>query len=95
MAHRRLNDKKANRLRGALTNTPPLYIDLVEYLVDNHRVGFRRLTKTKARQLLLDGKVKVGSHTVGRIEVEVAGKKKWVLNPYLPSHQRSEIMVVA
>ena len=93
MSKRSLNLKKANKLRKAMRRTPPKYIDLVQYLTDR-RVGYKRLSKRQAREKLLAGRVMVGSHRVGRLEVELLGEKRWVLDHYLPADKRIEIFVL-
>lgn len=57
------------RLRKALNRqTPIAYIDLVDWLKTR---GYAQ-TSGKARELLTDGKVRVGSHAVGRKRALVA-----------------------
>jgi hypothetical protein len=94
VAKRPVLDKKVNRLRKALRNTPPAFIDLEDWLIDRKYVQ----TKGAARKLLLDGKVKVESHTVGRIalDVNIGGDdegKKYVLYPFIPAQYRNDITV--
>lgn len=62
MSHRPIVRKKANRLRKALRRTPDRHIDLVEWMVARHLAP----TRKAARAMILDGKVKSESHTVGR-----------------------------
>lgn len=96
MSHRSIQDKKVARLRKALRPGIPAYIDLVEWLVDHHRPApHRRLTKRQARQLLIDGRVRVGANRVGRLEIELLGQKKWVVDPLLPAKFRNEILVTS
>ena len=90
MSHRSTQEKKANKLRKALRPGIPVYLDLVEWLVDHHKV-----TKKQARQMLLDGKVRVGANRVGRLEIEVLGQKRWVVDPMLPAKFRNEILVTS
>jgi hypothetical protein len=95
MSQRASQQKKASRLAKALRNTPPTYFDLVDYVVHHHRIGYKKPTKTQARQMILDGKVMVGSHRVGRVEVEaLPGVKEWVLAPHIPSEQRKELVIL-
>ena len=94
MSERPILQKKANRLRKALRNTPPRYFDLVQYVIDHHRVGHKRLSKRQARDMILEGKVAVDSHKVGRLEVEVLpGVKEWVLDPILPVEHKSRLLI--
>lgn len=95
MAKRPLLEKKVRRLRKALRNTPPTYIDLVQYLTD------RRLAKSKkhARELMVAGKVMVDSHKVGRIQVPdlINGDEndmRWIPQPLLSSQHRGNIVVL-
>jgi hypothetical protein len=87
VARRPIATKRALRLRKAFRRSPASYIDLVTYLMDRRYAD----TKGKARQMLLDGKVRVGSHKVGRVE---AGNDRTILSPYLPADQQSQILVV-
>ena len=89
MSSRPQKDKQIARLRKALRNTPPVSIDLIQWLVDHKKVSRRR-----AKEMILEGKVMVDSHKVGRVEVEVLGRKEWVLAPYLPAYHRRDIVVV-
>ena len=94
MSKRARIDKRANRLRKALRNTPPASIDVVQYVMDHHRLeNRRRPTRAQAVEMVLAGKVTVGSHKVGRYEVDLLGHKEWVLDPHIPAHQRSEIVI--
>lgn len=96
MSHRPISEKKVARLRKALRPGVPVYLDLVEWLVDHHRPApHRRLTKRQARQMLLDGRVRVGANRVGRIEIELLGKKQWRVDPLLPAKFRNELLVTA
>jgi hypothetical protein len=94
MSHHASQQKKARRLAKALRNTPPTYFDLVDYVVHHHRIGYKKPTKTQARNMILDGKVMVGSHRVGRMEVETVLGKEWVLTPHIPSEQRKELVIL-
>lgn len=96
MSRRPIEEKKLRRLRKALRPGVPVYFDLVEWLVDHHRPApHRRLTKKQARQMLLDGRVRVGANRVGRLEIELLGQKKWVVDPLLPAKFKSELLVTA
>ena len=93
MSERPLLQKKAARLRKALRNTPPRYFDLVQYVVDHHRIGYKRLTRRQARDMILEGKVRVDSHTVGRQEIDLLGQKEWVLSPYIPVEHKARLLI--
>jgi len=96
VSHRPIKDKKAARLRKALRPGVPAYLDLVEWLMDHYRPApHRRLTKKQARQMLLDGRVRVGANRVGRLEIELLGNKKWVVDPLLPTKFRNELLVTS
>ena len=90
MSKRPTQIKRAKRIRKAFRRSLPRYINLVEYLTDRRLASSKRV----ARQMLLDGKVRVGSHKVGRIEVEILGQKQWAVDPYVPAEKRNEILVV-
>lgn len=63
MAKRPTHAKKMRRLRKALNRqTPIAFIDLVDWL----KTRGHAQTTGEARELLVDGKVRVGSHAVGR-----------------------------
>lgn len=92
MSHRPIAEKKLNRLRKALRRTPTTYIDLVEWLQD-HRYA---QTAGGARKMLVEGRVHVDSHVVGRLQVPVPFKpdeKEWIPDPLLLAHHRKSIVV--
>lgn len=68
MAKRPILQKKLARLRKSVNRQPlPVYIDLVDWLQTRGHATSNR----KAVELLKDGKVKAGSHTVGRTRLPV------------------------
>lgn len=91
-ARNRRDQKQLRRLRKALRPGLDSYINLIEYLTD------RRLARSKreARQMCLDGRVRVESHVVGRLEVEdvaAPGGKKFIVFPIVPAASRGRILV--
>lgn len=86
-------EKQVRRLERSLRTTLDAKIDLIDYLVT------RKLAKSKreARQMCLDGKVKVASHVVGRLgpvkDATAPGGERYVLFPYVPAAARGEILV--
>lgn len=92
MSKRPIQDKKLRRLKKALRPSTPSFINLIEWLRDR---GYAQ-TAGEARKLLLDGKVKVESHTVGRVEVDNPLKKDdkiMVIQPLTPAGNRKDIRV--
>lgn len=93
MSKRTINEKRAKKLAKALRNTPPVYFDLVQWLIDHKHAP----TKRAAREMLLEGRVRVGSHKVGFEEYDNPLKKDdkiKVLTPHLRSSLRSDVLVV-
>jgi len=95
MAKRSPIDKKLNRLRKSMRVSPPAFLDLVAWLRD-HRYA---QTAGAARKLILDGKVRHGSHTIGiRYEeaLDAKGEVEQVpyVYPYVPSEWRGELIVL-
>lgn len=80
----------------ALTRKPlPAYLDLVQFLVERRLVSSKR----EAREVILAGRVKANSHTLGVGEQpyltptgEVKTKK--VVFPHVPTDLRPDITVV-
>jgi ribosome-associated protein YbcJ (S4-like RNA binding protein) len=73
MAKRPIKDKQFKRLRKAINRRPlPAYVDLVWWLRSRGHAN----TSGQAIRLMLDGKVKLESHVVGRERVSriVAGQ---------------------
>lgn len=105
MAKRPIEQKKIARLRKLINRrTPPAYIDLVRWLKDR---GYAQTTGEAAR-LMVDGKVRVGSHAVGRerrlvapptslIEglqgVDKKPQEQWVPAPLIHAGLRSDLVV--
>lgn len=92
MSKRSIQDKKLRRLKKALRLSPPSFINLIEWLRDR---GYAQTTGA-ARSMLLAGKVKVESHTVGRVEVDnplKPGNKEWIIQPLTPAKNRKDIRV--
>lgn len=68
MARRPIEQKKLRRLRKAINRKPlTAYVDIEDWLVTRGHAKSKR----EARQLMVDGKVKAESHTVGRERVAV------------------------
>lgn len=89
----RKNSKEAKQRRRVLKqlkNTPPGYIDLIEYV----RVR-SNCTAGVAEKVLLSGALMVDSHPVGyKWQKNIAGESIKVLDRYVPSHLYDKIMVV-
>lgn len=67
MSHRPIEAKQMRRLRKTLNRRPlPAWIDLVWWLKSNRYAS----TTGQAIRLMLDGKVRMESHVVGRERVE-------------------------
>lgn len=74
MARRPIRDKQIARLRKAINRRPlPAHVDLVWWLRSNRYAD----TTGQAIRLMLDGKVRLESHVVGRERVArvIAGKE--------------------
>jgi hypothetical protein len=82
MSHRPLNQKRAERIRKVLRTEIPVYMDLVQWLMDHRHAK----TKREAREVLLAGRVTVGSHIVG-----VTRDGRYA--PHIPAKYRSELLV--
>lgn len=67
-------------------NTPPAYIDLIEYVKVR-----TRCTTTMAKRVLMSGALRVDSHPVGFKILDRSGKKE--LDPYLPAEYRHRITI--
>lgn len=83
--------KKAKRksdadhaIKRSLRNTPPAYIDLIDYV----KLRTRCSTST-AKRVLLAGALMVDSHPVGFKYY----RDQKVLDPYLPAEHRDKIVV--
>ena len=102
MAHRPIKGKQVRKMRKALRQSPPAFMDLIDWLKDHRHVQ----TSGAARKLLVEGKVRHGSHVVGRMQVPVIFNGEPVLDdegrpkmenvayPYVPSAFRSELIVL-
>jgi hypothetical protein len=89
MARRPIKDKQYARLRKAINRRPlPAYVDLVWWLRSRRHAD----TTGQAIRLLLEGKVKLESHVVGRERVSriVAGQtvEQWEPVTRIPGHLR-------
>lgn len=98
MAKRPINEKRAARMRKAMTRKPlPGYIDLVKWL----RQHGHAQTAGAARDLILDKRVKIDSHVVGvatEPRLDAAGKVKdtEVVDRYIPVERfKGVVRVVA
>lgn len=67
MAHRPIKAKQVAKLRKAFRQTPETFINPVQYLKD------RRFARTsgEAREIILAGRLKSESHSVGILKGEV------------------------
>lgn len=97
MSHRPITKKKIAALRRTLRksgNTVPRYIDLIHYL------KIRRIAQTtgEAERIILAGRVKSESHTLGIFTTHMLkdGKVQDVpmVQPLVPAHLRETIRVV-
>lgn len=61
MSHRPINQKKLNKLRRALRLALPVHFDLVDWL----KMRRHAQTTGEANRLILDGRVRNGSHRIG------------------------------
>lgn len=94
MSKRATHSKKIRKLERALrkAGSPQASIDLIEWLKLHKHAD----TTGDAIQLLLDGKVRVDSHVVGRQRVPSPFKKDeevWGVAPLIGSYNRSNIVV--
>jgi hypothetical protein len=94
MSHRPIQAKKIRKLERALrkAGAPAASIDLIDWLKTR---GHAQTTGAAVR-LLLDGKVRVESHIVGRQQVPSAfqpDKEVWGIAPLIGAHHRSNIRV--
>lgn len=84
-------EKKKERLIKSLRNTPPAWIDLIDY------VKLRtRCTTGMARKVILSGALKVDSHPVGfkwEADPMRPGSTIKVLYPYLDAKHRGNITI--
>ena len=90
MSRRDITTKKLYRLRKQLVRQSlPAYINLIEWLKD------RRYAQTSgaAKKMLLEGKVRVDSHPVGRRPLPGGTSDDYILDPYTSAENRSRIMV--
>lgn len=89
----RRNRPEAKRLRKQLKrlrDKPPAYIDLIEWLCMRHR-----MSRGKARGILMIGAVKVDSHVVGqRVIEDDDGFKTRIVDPFIPASCRGRIEIV-
>ncbi len=87
MSHRPIIEKKKRRLVKSLRNTPPAWIDLIDYLKLR-----TRCTTGKAKAALMAGVLYVDSHPIGyKWEKNQYGESVKVLDPYVPAHLRGQI----
>ncbi len=99
MAKRPIKDKQIARLRKAINrHALPSYVDLVWWLKSRRYAD----TTGQALRLMLDGKVRIDSHVVGRERVEriINGQtvEQWEPVTRVPGHLRelnAKLQVVA
>lgn len=86
MSHKNNQEaKRQRRVLNTLANTPPAYIDLIDY------VKMRtRCSTVMAKKVLLAGALRVDSHPVG-YKLHKNGAKE--LDPFLPAHLQDRIVV--
>lgn len=97
MSHRRTEDKKLARLRRQLrqnSNRAPVHLDLVEYLQAHRHAD----SAGKARKIILAGRVKANSHTLGIAQVPKMVGNTVVMEdtvaPLVPADLRGSIVVL-
>lgn len=94
MSKRALQDKKLRKLRRALRHAgaPAPTLDLIDWL----KTRGHAQTTGEAVRLLLDGKVMVESHVVGRVEYMDATRPDntaYAVAPIIGAQHRSDIVV--
>lgn len=96
MSHRPIEQKKINKLRRQLqqnAGSPPAFIDLVDWLQMHRHAD----TAGQARAIILAGRVKSESHTLGisRVPKLVANKVEMVdvVDPLVPASLRPTFRV--
>ena len=67
MSHRPVNNKKIAKLRRVLRPALPVYFDLVDWL----KMRRHAQTTGEANRLILEGRVRNGSHRIGVEKVPV------------------------
>lgn len=96
MSKRSIRDKKIRKLERALrkAGAPQASIDLIDWLKTRNYAQ----TTGEAVCLLLDGKVRVESHVVGRTRIPNAfrpDEETWGVAPLIGAHHRGKITVDA
>lgn len=94
MSHRPNQAKRVKRLKKALRPSPESYIDLIQYLKDRRYAS----STAEATRMLVEGKVRVESHPVGRMEVDnplKKGEKIMIAQPLLMAQYQKDIIVNA
>jgi hypothetical protein len=91
MSSRPILKKKAARVRKALRKELPAYVDLFRWLKDRGHAQ----TSGDCRKLLLDGRVKSESHTVGIVTVQTEKGEIKVIERLQPVSMRPTLRVVS
>lgn len=92
MSKRPSRDKKIRRLRKALRRTPTAYLDLIDWL-ETH--GYAD-TAGQARTIILAGRVKRDSHTLGIATITMPdGSEHKMAERYVPAENRKYITVAS
>lgn len=102
MSKRPILNKRANRVRKALRPGLTRNMDLVEFLITRRHAQ----TRGAARKMLEEGKVRVDSHPVGRINVPMLVKpfkdgeepeveNRWIAQPIVSADLRDRLMVTS
>lgn len=97
MSKRPITQKKVNRIRKMLRQTPPAQIDLVQWLQAHGHAD----SAGQARQLIASGRVQSESHPLGREEIEEHkglglpghGAQRYFGNPRVAASLRDSIVV--
>lgn len=92
MSHRSIEEKKIRKLKRALrkAGSSASSVDLIEWLKSHGHAQ----TTGAAVKLLIDGKVRIDSHIVGRTETPIAPDiTVWAVAPLVPAHFRDRITV--
>ena len=81
-------NKKRRRVAKALRPSLPAYINLIEYVKDR-----TRCTNGTARQVLLQGVLRIDSHPIGYKWQKYNGRDVKVIDPLLPAEYRDKIVI--
>lgn len=90
-ARNTLEAKRARRARKNFRKVLPAFLDLTDWLKDHGHAQ----TSGEASRLMVAGKVKADSHTIGRVVVAgPRGKEVTIPDPHVPADLRDRIQVI-